>query len=223
MAPLTQSCHFFSRYGVTLSFIFLLAGLGAEIFSLNIVRGFELNKPGELSLVNILATALFEPAATGTAIYYIASRSDGKPLSVYDCFMKSPGPYSRLVVCYFLVTCMVIFGFALYLLPGIYVFYKLIFVEYQVVLEEKSPGDALISSFYQTNGQSLLILPSFAIILILLPGGGWLVDSAVRGLGGGDTIRILSVIVKAPLIAFTTLVGFRLYSLTQNNTLKTRV
>lgn len=223
MAPLTQSCHFFSRYGVTLSFIFLLAGLGAEIFSLNIISGFELDEPWENSLVNILATALFEPIAVGTAIYFIASRSDGVTRSVYDCFMKSWGPYSRLVVCYFLTTGLVIFGFSLYLLPGIYLYYKLIFSEYIVVLEEKNPGDSIVSSFTQTGGQSQLIFPSFIIIFVILLGGGWLIEAIVSSLGGGDAVRILSVVIKAPLIAFTTLVGFRLYSLSQNNALKTGI
>ena len=223
MAPLMQSCHFFSRYGVTLSFIFLLAGLGAEIFSLNIVRECELNETWEISLVNILAMVLFEPAATGTGIYFIASRSNGKSLSVYDCFMKSWGPYSRLVICYFLVTGIVIFGFALYLLPSIYFFYKLIFAEYQVVLEEKAPSEALIASFSQTNGQAQLILPSFVVIFVMLLGGGWLIDNLVRGLGEGDAVRILSAVAKAPLLAFTTLVGFRLYNLAQSSTLKTGV
>ena len=223
MAPLTQSCHFFSRYGATLSFIFLLAGLGAEIFSLNITSRFELDEPWESSLVNVLATALFEPMATGTAIYFIASRSDGTNNSVYDCFMKSWEPYSRLVVCYFLMTIMVVFGFSLYLLPGIYLFYKLIFAEYIVVLEEKNPGDAIVSSFTQTSGRSKLILPSVIIIFTMLLGGGWLVEAVVGVLGGGEAVRILSAAVKAPLIAFTTLVGFRLYSLSQDNALKTGV
>lgn len=223
MAPLTQSCHFFSRYGVTLSFIFLLAGFGAEIFSLNIVREFELNESWENSLVNILATALFEPAATGTAIYFIAGRSENKSLSVYDCFMKSWEPYSRLVICYFMVTGIVIFGFALYLLPGIYFYYKLMFSEYQIVLEEKTPNEGLVGSFSQTSGQTQLILPSFVVIFVMLLGGGWLIDNLVKGLGGGDAIRMLSAVARAPLLAFTTLVGFRLYSLSQSSTLKTGV
>ena len=223
MAPLTQSCHFFSRYGVTLSFIFLLAGLGAEIFSLNIVREFELDEAWETSLVNVLATALFEPVASGTAIYFIASRSDGKTESVYDCFMKSWEPYSRLVICYFMVTGIVIFGFALYLLPGIYFFYKLIFAEFQVVLEEKAPNDALVGSFSQTTGHSQLILPPFIVIFAILLGGGWLIDSLVRGLGARDAVRMLGTAAKAPLLAFTTLVGFRLYTLSQSSSLKTGV
>ena len=223
MAPLSQSCHFFSRYGATLSFIFLLAGLGAEIFSLNIISGFELDEPWENSLVNILATALFEPIATGTAIYFIASRSDGTSISVYDCFMKSWEPYARLVVCYFLITGLIIFGFSLYLLPGIYLFYKLIFAEYAVVVEEKNPGEAITTSFTLTSGQTQLILPSFVVIFVMLLGGGWLIEAIVSILGGGDAVRMLSAAVKAPLIAFTTLVGFRLYSLSQNNALKTRV
>ena len=223
MAPLTQSCHFFSRYGVTLSFIFLLAGLGGEIFGLNLARGLELDDAWKNSLVNILATALFEPIATGTAIYFIASKSDGKNLSVYDCFMKSWEPYARLVVCYFLVTGIVIFGFSLYVLPGIYFFYKLIFAEYQVVLENKTPGDAVIGSFSQTSGQGQLIIPSFTVLFVILLGGGWLIENTVSGLGGGNAVRILGAAVKAPLIAFTTLVGFRLYSLSENSSLKTGV
>ena len=223
MAPLTQSCHFFSRYGVTLSFIFMLAGLGAEIFSQSFIGELELSEPWEISLVSMLAAALFEPMATGTAIYFIASRSDGQPLSVYDSFMKSWGPYSRLVICYFLVTGLVIFGFAIYVLPGIYLFYKLIFVEYQVVLEDKTPGNALIGSFSQTSGHSQLILPSFVVIFALLSGGGWLIESLVTSLDGGSIVRMAGAAAKGPLLAFATLLAFRLYSLSQRDTLKTGV
>lgn len=223
MAPLTQSCHFFSRYGVTLSAIFFLAGLGVEIFNINVVSGFELDEPWESSLVKVLATALFEPIGTGTAIYFIASRDSGTFDSVYDCFMKSWKPYSRLVVCYCFITGLVIFGFSLYFLPGIYFFYKLIFAEYIVVLEEKSPGEAIVSSFSQTSGQNQLILLSFIIIFVMLLGGGWLIEVVVGSLGSTDSIRFLGVAVKAPLIAFTTLTCFRLYSLSQGKALKSGI
>ena len=220
MAPLMQSCHFFSRYGVTLTVLFALTGIGAELFSISFTKAFEVSKAWEISFISMFSVALFEPVSTGAAIYFIASRNDREPLNVYDCVMKSWHPYSRLVVCYFMVTGLVLLGFSLYLLPGIYLLYKLLFVEYLIVLQGKSPGEAMVESFFQTNGQSQLVLPSFCLLIGLFLVGSWGIDAAVISLGESDFVRIMGVFIKAPLVAFAVVVGFRLYDLSLRASLK---
>lgn len=221
MSPFLQSCHFFSRYGVTLTVLFILTGLGAEILRLNAINLFQLSETWQISMITLFCVALMEPIATATSIYFIQSRNSGEELSVYDCVMKAWHPYTHLVMCYFMVTSLIMLGFGLYVLPGFYLFYKLLFAEYHVVLNDKPPMESIAASFVQTQGQIQLILPSFMVLIAILLGGGWFINSFVSSDDG--SMRLIGAVLQAPLMSFGIVLGFRLFSLCPQPKLKSGV
>ena len=217
MAPLQQSLNFFSRYGVTLTFLFAIAGVAAEIVSLNLAGSFKLEPEWAATVASFIGTGVFEPIASGAAIYFIASRDKGEHLSVYDSVMKSFSIYTEMFICYLTTTLLVLFGLSFYIIPGVFFLYKLIFAEYFIVLNEDDPLAAIQHSFERTQGKAAALFPAFMIILVSLLGCNLLVDSMVTSLGGSNGFRIFGALLEAPLLAFAMVVGYRLFSLTSDS------
>ena len=217
MAPIQQSFYFFSRYGVTLTFLFALAGIAAELISIHLAEGFNMEPLWADRVASWIGTGLFEPLASGAAIYFIASRDKGEALSVYDSLVKSLGVYTPMLIGYVATTFLVLFGLSLYIIPGIFFLYKLIFTEYFIILNEDDPMEAIKHSFDQTQGKTAALLPAFSLILVVLIGGGLLLDGMIDSLGGSDGLRLFGALLEAPVLAFAVVVGFRLFSLTSSS------
>lgn len=217
MAPIQQSFHFFSRYGVTLSVLFVMAGIGAEIVSINLSGSFTLEEPWNSTMAALIGAGIFEPIATGAAIFFIASRDKGDHLSVYDCVMKALNVYTQMLICYMATTLLVLFGLSLYVIPGIFFLYKLIFTEYFIILKDDEPLEAIQHSFERTQGKAAILLPAFSLILVVLLICNMLIEAAVTSLGGTLSLKVLGTLVEAPLMAFAVVVGYRLFTLTADS------
>ncbi len=214
MLALKQSLYFFSRYGVTLTFLFALAGIAAEMLNINLISQIDASNHWAITMSSLISTAIFEPIATGAAIYFIASRDKGENLNVYESVKKSCLTYGNLFTCYLISTLMVLFGLSLYVIPGVFFLYKLFFAEYFIVMHEDDPMEAIQHSFERTQGRTATLLPAFGIILMILMASHLLISSMVESLGGDYGIRMLGALLEAPLLAFIIVVGFRLFSLT---------
>ncbi len=214
MTPLVQSLNFFSRYWFSLTIIFVIAGIPAEIssFWLEGIIG-DGTEQWVSSVSELIAQAAFEPLATGAAIFFIASCEQESQLSIKGAFSRSWLLYSQLFISYLAVTFLVLLGFSLYLIPGIYLLYKFLFVEYLVVLENQHPLDALRNSFTKTGDHGTLLIPVVSVLIMILIGGNLLIGSLVSHQGNGLPARLLGAILEAPITAFATVTGFRLYSL----------
>lgn len=223
MAPVQQSLNFFSKYGVTLSVLFVMANVAAEVVSINLANSFQLNAPWNDMVASFIGTGVFEPIASGAAIFFIASRDKGQFLSVYDCVMKALGMYSQLLICYMATTLLVLFGLSFYVIPGLFLLYKVIFAEYFIILNEDDPMQAIQHSFKRTEGNAALLFPAFCVILTLLLGCNILTEAVIASLGGSNSLRILGALVEAPLLAFILVVGYRLFSLTSDTPPKASV
>ena len=217
MAPLQQSLNFFARYGVTLTFLFAVAGIAAEIVSINLAGSFSLESEWNEMLASYIGTGVFEPIASGAAIYFIASRDKGEALSVYDSVVKSLSIYTEMFICYLATTLLVLFGLSLYIIPGVFFLYKLIFTEYFIALNEDEPVVAIQNSFEQTQGKAAALFPAFMVILMLVVVCNMLIDSMVASLGGGTGLRLFGALLESPVLAFAMVVGYRLFSLTADS------
>lgn len=218
MAPIIQSLRFFSLYGVTLTVLFLLATIPSEIIGFYLHQSMQISGELKGGFVDLMTSVLIEPLATGAAIYFIASRDQGGNLSLYESFIKSTSIYFQLATGYLLVVLMVMLGLSLYLLPGFYLLYKLMFVEYQVVLNGVHPIEAIRASFTQTKDQWSLLFPSFMVLLVILLGSQTLISYLLNDQSNYLPWQILGGVLEAPFMAFAVVVGFRLFCLTRKPT-----
>ncbi|MFK0569997.1 hypothetical protein [Endozoicomonas sp.] len=219
MLPIFQSLRFFSLYGVSLTFLFLLAAIPSEVIGFYLHQSLQGSEALKGGVVDLATSVLIEPLATGAAIYFIASRDQGGALSLYDSVLKSTGVYFQLVTGYLLVVLMVMVGLSLYLLPGFYLLYKLMFVEYRVALNKEHPIEAIRASFVQTRDQWSVLLPSFMVLLVILVGSQTLISYLLNDQGSDLPWQLLGGLLEAPFMAFSAVVGFRLFCLTSKPSL----
>jgi hypothetical protein len=131
-------------------------GVGADEINQETIRPFA-------QLMNLVV----QPIYTGGLIVLIYSlaKEQGKSIlnSLYAGILR--WPYMLLAN---VITSFIIFaGFLLFVLPGIWLFSRLFLVPYLVILNNKTPFEAIIESFKLTNGYSLTILIDIFILVML--------------------------------------------------------
>lgn len=215
MVAITQSLFFFSRFGVSLTLLFWLAVVPSEVIGLYIRH--SLGNELQEAMVELMASVLVDPLVTGAAIFFIASRDQGGNLGLYESYLKAIGVYFPLATVYFVTVAIVLFGLSLYLIPGIYLLYKLMFVEFRVALKQDPPLVAIRASFNQTRDQSSLLLPPFALLLAMLLLSRVMIDYLSVDSRDELLMRLLAGAIEAPFMALAVVVGFRLFSLTSRS------
>ncbi|MBT8765348.1 YciC family protein [Pseudomonas boanensis] len=121
---------------------------------------------------SIIVSMLFYPLYVGALIIFTDSRSHRirlKPRQVIELTLFRWPSFAVLAA---ISTLLIMVGAWMLILPGLYVMIKLAFAEYLLVLEGKSPLDAIRLSFELTKGHFLTIL---ACILMVM-GPIWLID-----------------------------------------------
>lgn len=214
MASIIQALRFFSRYGFSLTVLFLLAAVPSEMVGFYLSQSLAASSEMKSVLAELMTRVLIEPLATGAAIFFIESRDQGGRLSLYDSVRRSTGIYFPLATSYLLVFVMVMVGLSLYLLPGFYLLYKLMFVEYRVALQKELPMAAIRASFQQTKEQWALLLPPFAVLLVILFSSQTLIGYLLPNQEDKLPLRIMGGVLESPFMAFAVVVGYRLFSLT---------
>ena len=217
MVAITQSLFFFSRYGLSLTFLFWLAVVPSEMIGLYVRHMLPMGNELQEAMVELMVSVLVDPLVTGAAIFFIASRDQGGHLSLYESYLKSIGCYLPLVTGYSVTVVIVLFGLSLYLIPGAYLLYKLMFVEFRVALKQEPPLVAIMASFKQTRDQYSLLLSPFVLLLAI----GWLSrllsDYLLMDSRNDLLPRIAVSAMEAPLIALAVVIGYRLFSLTSRS------
>ena len=128
--------------------------------------------PGKSQGASIVVSMLFYPIYIGALIIFVDSRSHRirlKPRQVMEMALFRWPSFAVLAA---ISTLLIMVGVWMLILPGVYVMIKLAFAEYLLVLEGKSPLDAIKESFELTKGHFFTILSC----VLLVMGPIWLVD-----------------------------------------------
>ena len=217
MTVITQSLHFFSRYGLSLTALFWLAVVPSEVVGFYLHRSLTTGNELQEGMIDLIASVLVDPLVTGAAIFFVASRDQNRNLGIYDSYLKSIGVYFPLLTGYFVAVVIVLFGLSLYLIPGYYLLYKLMFVEFRVALKQEPPLIAIKASFNQTRDQWSLLLPPFALLLGIMFLSQVLITLLLTDNRNDLPVRILAGALEAPFMALAVVIGFRLFSLSSQS------
>ncbi len=219
MAAITQALYFFSRYGLSLTVLFWLAVVPAEVIGFYLHRSLTTGNELPEGMVDLMASVLVDPLVTGAAIFFIASRDRGGSLSLYDSYLKSIGVYLSLATAYFVAIVIVLFGLSLYLIPGYYLLYRLMFVEFRVALKQEPPLVAIRASFNQTRDQWALLLLPFSLLLGVMFFSQMLITHLLADSRGSLLLRMLAGALEAPFMALAVVICFRLFKLSSREEL----
>ncbi|MHA6495262.1 YciC family protein [Pseudomonas borbori] len=165
-----------------------------------------------LALYRILLGLLFYPLYTGALILFLDARSGGQAASPRDLLAASLRLWPAFAVLAGVSTLAILFGAALYVLPGLWVMIKLAFAEFLLVLRGATPWQALRGSFEMTRGYfwpMLLCVLSVAVPLWLFDGWVQQSDLAVAN----PVLDLALSSLNGFLQLFSTVVLFRLFML----------
>ncbi len=109
------------------------------------------------------------PFLSGGLLILVASLSDGKSLSMRTILQKVSLFWFYYILLAIGLGFAIALGLVLYLIPGIWLFFKFIFAQPILVFEAKAPADALVSSYQRSSASMLklssIILPPMIVVL----------------------------------------------------------
>lgn len=170
-------------------------------------RAVEALGPGWSVILRILILLLFTPLTSGMTIFLDRYIHSGKPPSLAGSFDNVRPSYFTLVAVNLVAWTGIILGFFLFIIPGIYLYVKLVFTNQEVLLgRETDITKALENSWNHTTnrwGSIFRIILIFEVPLLLI-------SFTLAGLppGWGATI---SVILTTVFQTWVTLVLTHVY------------
>ncbi|MNS92284.1 hypothetical protein D3C72_1264160 [compost metagenome] len=174
---LRDSWYFFSRNVGDIVLLCLPAILIEAIAQQGLIAWLGADKSQGASIV---LSMLFYPVYVGALIIFVDSRSHRVRLKPRQVMEMALFRWPSFAVLAAISTLLIMVGVWMLILPGVYVMIKLAFAEYLLVLEGKSPLDAIKESFELTRGHFFTILSC----VLLVMGPIWVVDwFAYRELG----------------------------------------
>lgn len=160
----------------------------------------------------LLIGLLFYPLYTGALILFLDSRSQGYEPQKRNLLAAALRLWPSFALLVMLSSLLIMFGIALFILPGIWVMVHLAFAEFLLVLRDKAPVDAMRASWQMTTGRFWLILTCMLCVLAPL----WLLDGLILALLPDPRNGLLELAfssLSSFLQLFSTVVIYRLFML----------
>jgi len=161
---LNDSIQFFTRH------IIQIASLCLPFFLLSVIFQYVLVQAYPDSATAGLAAKLFSmfvyPIYTAALIQFMARRARQEHPGNVELIISALPRWSALLMLNVVLAMMLLLGFSLFILPGIWIMVRMSFAEIYLVLFGMNPRDALEKSFKDTSDNFLLILAVLALTFV---------------------------------------------------------
>lgn len=121
----------------------------------------------------MLVSLFFYPLYSAALILYLDTRSNGQETPKRDLFARAVQLWPALALMILISSLLIMAGFALFVLPGIWVMINLVFAEYLLVLRGLPVVESMRESARMTTGHFWQILVCVLGVLAPL----WLIDA----------------------------------------------
>lgn len=207
LSALRDSWYFFSRHLPAIALLCLPLLVPEALLQ----RFIETRVGGDGgSLYPMLANLLFYPLYTASLILFLDARSRGAYPATLTVWGDALALWPRFAVLFALSLTLLMAGFALYVLPGLWLMIKLSYAEFLLTLRQRSPLQALTDSFALTRGQ----FGTLALCLLVAMAPAWLFDGvSAHWLGPHPALApdLLCRALSGFLQLFPTVVTYRLF------------
>ncbi len=203
---------FFGRFGAICSVLF------PALIPINLVYVLSLINLGPSSdatfLVFSISLALY-PLYQGALILFIHREiQGGDSRSIGDLYQTVLPLWSSLIVMYAMVLIASAAGFALLVIPGLFIIARLSFTEFECLIHGKSPFEALQQSWRDTEENQFLLIVGLACIWAVTTLPVLFIQQAIsyESLSGALAyflLALLGSVITAPITIFR----YRVYSL----------
>lgn len=212
---LSDSWSFFRIHGVALAMIVLPIVAPIEIL-VSLYQAFVVSEEFVLAeqAIPMIVSFLAYPVYSVAVVYYIASIISGQPRSNSELWTLGLRYWQPFIILSLLVTVAVMFGLFLLILPGVIIAVRVAFAEFELLLNDRKPMDAIKIGWKGTQEYMWVILGGYVVITagIYIPlyflGAAFDETSNVHGI-----MTTFINIAYQFLAVFYTIFAFRVYDI----------
>ena len=159
----------------------------------------------------MLVSLFFYPLYSAALILYLDTRSNGQETPKRDLFARAVQLWPTLALMILISSLLIMAGFALFVLPGIWVMINLVFAEYLLVLRGLPVVESMRESARMTTGHFWQIMVCVLGVLAPL----WLVDALLLTLfpDPQPAVQLAMDSLSGFLQLFSSVVLYRLFML----------
>ncbi len=158
--------------------------------------------PGVVVLTSVINFLGIFPFVTGAAIFYVYQNLTNRGATIPDSMQAAGERFAQLVFLTFIVFVLLVAGFILLVIPGVYLSIRLSFVYYALMIENRSVFDSLSRSWRLTQGYWWKIFWAFLVLVaVFIPPFIVLVIFAIIDPGGADIGWSLLEFLVSPFIS----------------------
>ena len=173
----------------------------------------------QFSGISLAIVLLSRPLAEGALIAQLAAARTGKPAGLLQCLAAALLVYPMLLATYAIMAVGVSLGWLAFFFPALWVYTRLCFAPFLVVLKRRNPIDALRQSFAMTEAQQWPLL----LVLVLVFLAYLLMSSILASLvtAAVSHPQAAALLVGLPVSLMSALVNvavFRYWEMTLDNT-----
>lgn len=162
---------------------------------------------------------LVGPLSSAALIYLIARLVEGREWTLAGIIGDAARIWPQLLLATAIAGGMVVMGMFALILPGIYLFLRLVFVEFVVVLEGRMPTAAIERGFQLTRDRVLELMQPLALLFAGYITLHWLVGRLLLAAGADHSlIMAFFTLVFSVLSSLFTVLLFRLYQVATSAT-----
>lgn len=208
---LLDSWNFFRNHYMAIGLIVLPLFVPVVVFDV-VYNHYFITDDSDLfvQLVPGFFALLAYPVYTGGTILYIASAVEGKTMDIQSCWSEALKFWLPFTFMSLLLGLALTAGFLLLIIPGIILVGRYSFAEFELLLNKKSPLDAMSSSMAATKKYVWNLLAGYLVLAVIIDGSHYLLGA----LGGGSPVldSVLTIVYAVPGV-MSTIFAFRVYDL----------
>lgn len=212
---LLDSVRFFRKHYIPIAMIVLPIFIPLEILDAVYSNYVLKEDSGFLELLPIMFIGLLvSPIYTAGVIFYISSVVAGDAIDTKTSWKLGVKYWMPLFILNVFVGVVVALGFVLLVIPGIILLARYAFAEFELLLNNSLPLDAMKDSWETTRKFIWIILGGYLVIAIVLMVPYYVLDAVLEylELELGILDNILNIIYSV-LAAISTIFTFRVYHL----------
>jgi len=213
--PLIETFRFFRAYARDIV-MFLLYATFPVIIIENIISYYAIHYefPLEVKHLPVILHFLYQPIYTGGLIYLISKIVVGEKSNIRECLLVGLGCWANLLLVNIISSLMIILGFFAFIIPGLFIFARLSFAEFSVVLDRLSPMEALMHSNKMSRTFTWQIIGSALLLSVILLGFQLLLHIAIVTLSLENVFTFMFTELLIIILWSTfTVLFFRFYDL----------
>jgi hypothetical protein len=167
--------------------------------------------PGSAVLLPLVLNFAIFPIYTVALILMMSRRAQRERPGSFQLISDALGLYFPFLLLLMISMGLIWCGLLMFVVPGLWIFIRLVFAQFFLVVDRMDPREALIKSFQATRNRFFPILAAIALCLGPVIIIGWAIMRAIVATQAGAFTYVLADAILSFLVLFMYVVLFRMF------------